>query len=308
MDPIFPTELEREIFELTAFLRPRWMSTLILVAQRVRTWIEPLLYRVLAIQGSRERRRDPGTTFRLSFASVDKILQSRLAVLRLRANLRHLRFPAYCPTDYLLQILTVCETVEDLVMGPTPEDMIILPLLYNLPLQRLTICWQSLFRAYAFDSESDQIVRMACASLLPTHLEIRDGGFSCTGWAGLAVMPRLTHLCVHGLSGLMVQILCTALQDCKALQALVVSLESRPHFASVRVMLDADGGALTADPRFILLLWAQYDSEYDDDWEACARGGGVDFWAVADRHIARRRSGETKDYIRRSDFGYVGFT
>ncbi|KAJ7863290.1 hypothetical protein B0H14DRAFT_3444159 [Mycena olivaceomarginata] len=43
-----PVELEREIFETAALSDPRSILTLILVAHRVKVWIEPLLYRVVS--------------------------------------------------------------------------------------------------------------------------------------------------------------------------------------------------------------------------------------------------------------------
>ncbi|KAJ7758120.1 hypothetical protein DFH07DRAFT_958467 [Mycena maculata] len=47
--PIFPPELEREIFETTAVLHPQTMPSLLRVARRVLIWIEPLLYTVLMV-------------------------------------------------------------------------------------------------------------------------------------------------------------------------------------------------------------------------------------------------------------------
>ncbi|KAJ7444647.1 hypothetical protein B0H11DRAFT_2249922 [Mycena galericulata] len=50
--PFLPPELEREIFELSAHLHPESAPKLLLVAHRVLTWIEPLIYRVISIQGN----------------------------------------------------------------------------------------------------------------------------------------------------------------------------------------------------------------------------------------------------------------
>ncbi|KAJ7636226.1 hypothetical protein FB45DRAFT_1055705 [Roridomyces roridus] len=47
-DPRLPRELERTIFEISATLsRPNRIPNLMLVAQRVRVWVEPSLYRVV---------------------------------------------------------------------------------------------------------------------------------------------------------------------------------------------------------------------------------------------------------------------
>ncbi|KAJ7171333.1 hypothetical protein C8R46DRAFT_1262683 [Mycena filopes] len=50
-----PPELERSIFEVAALSHPIGIPTLMLVAWRIRNWIEPLLYRVLWIGGKNTR-------------------------------------------------------------------------------------------------------------------------------------------------------------------------------------------------------------------------------------------------------------
>ncbi|KAF8647849.1 hypothetical protein AX16_006517 [Volvariella volvacea WC 439] len=47
LEPWFPPEIEREIFELAAMSNLRYAPTLVRVARRVRVWIEPMLYRVI---------------------------------------------------------------------------------------------------------------------------------------------------------------------------------------------------------------------------------------------------------------------
>ncbi|CAK5266550.1 unnamed protein product, partial [Mycena citricolor] len=42
-----PEDVERYIFEIGAFSNPRSISTYMLVARRVKIWLEPLLYRTL---------------------------------------------------------------------------------------------------------------------------------------------------------------------------------------------------------------------------------------------------------------------
>ncbi|KAJ7731797.1 hypothetical protein DFH07DRAFT_945088, partial [Mycena maculata] len=51
--PIFPPDLEREVFETAAILHFRTIPTLLLVAHRIFIWIEPLLYRVLEPSSSK---------------------------------------------------------------------------------------------------------------------------------------------------------------------------------------------------------------------------------------------------------------
>ncbi|KAJ6505230.1 hypothetical protein C8R45DRAFT_1181337 [Mycena sanguinolenta] len=49
-DPRLPPELERGIFEIAALARPIWIPALILVARRVKFWVEPLLYHVVLLK------------------------------------------------------------------------------------------------------------------------------------------------------------------------------------------------------------------------------------------------------------------
>lgn len=44
-----PTELEREIFETAARMRPGSALDLVLVARKVRTWIQPLIYEMVTL-------------------------------------------------------------------------------------------------------------------------------------------------------------------------------------------------------------------------------------------------------------------
>ncbi|KAF7368085.1 hypothetical protein MSAN_00874600 [Mycena sanguinolenta] len=52
-DPRLPPELERGIFEIAALAQPAWIPVLMLVARRVRIWVEPLLYRVVFLKEGR---------------------------------------------------------------------------------------------------------------------------------------------------------------------------------------------------------------------------------------------------------------
>ncbi|KAJ7814481.1 hypothetical protein B0H13DRAFT_1924806 [Mycena leptocephala] len=144
-----------------------------------------------------------------------------------------------------------------------------------------------------------------------THLEIRDWrdhDETLKGWEGIALIPRLTHLCFHELES-MISIIMLCLQHCKSLEVLVVACGTPLHIglmqerlASSRDTVTHDPrslvlrsqGPVTADPQFLVLLVPNYYQEAG--WEAFARGG-EDFWAVADRHVRKRRSGATDDYV-----------
>ncbi|KAJ7918923.1 hypothetical protein B0H13DRAFT_2320827 [Mycena leptocephala] len=279
--PEFPPELEREIFELAAFLYPRSMLTLLGVAQRVRTWIEPLLYRVLSIKhlGGHEptwEQPPADTTYRHSIEAMRKMILSRPAAF-LRGNVRHIRFPAACPSIVVEKMLRFCpgtvNVVATLVHLPT-----IVPLLARLPLQRLVVCWGTLL-----DRSCPKFIWL-------THLEIRDWpqGDCWDAWSGLALLPQLTHLAFHEIDT-MIPIFLGALQHCGFLQVLVMSCASQAHFDMSLRTLERSGNNITADLRFLMFLLENY--YHDEDWEECARGG-QDFWDTAEEHVRKRRSGK----------------
>ncbi|KAJ7208277.1 hypothetical protein GGX14DRAFT_454281 [Mycena pura] len=299
MDPKFPPELEQRIFELASVLHPRSMPKLLRVAQRVNTWIQPLLHRVLSIAapqpGLEPTGDDAAFTLRHPFTDIERLLAfvSKPASSSLRANIRHIRFPGTCLQQHVAQLLSACPAAVDVVLPLHTLPRSILALLQPLPLrpQMLSSCGKF---AYL------------------THLEIRDWREhheTFEGWEGLALIPRLTHLCFHELDA-MITVIMLCLQHCKSLAVLVVACSTPSHIhatqkrlESARDMLPGDPRFLvvpsrppvTSDPRFLVLLVRNY--YHDVGWEARARGGGEDFWAVADRHVRKRRSGATNDYV-----------
>ncbi|KAJ6521621.1 hypothetical protein DFH09DRAFT_1424685 [Mycena vulgaris] len=77
--PTLPPELEQHIFELAAISRPACIPTLMLVARRVKHWVEPLLYRTVVI-GFQPIPDLPGGGNPYAFA--DMVRTSSLALLR----------------------------------------------------------------------------------------------------------------------------------------------------------------------------------------------------------------------------------
>jgi hypothetical protein len=104
----------------------------------------------------------------------------------------------------------------------------------------------------------------------------------------------------------MISIIMLCLKHCKFLQVLVVACSIPSHIEMIQERLDSSRDMLpgdplflvlasrppvTSDPRFLVLLVRDY--YHDMGWEAWARGSGEDFWAAADRHVRKRRSGAT---------------
>ncbi|KAJ7775456.1 hypothetical protein B0H16DRAFT_1756818 [Mycena metata] len=288
MDPKFPPELERKILELTSALHPRSMPKLLLVAQRVKTWIQPLLYRVLSIAAS-----DPGLEhtgdnvvpiLRHPFADIERLLAfaSTPESSSLRENVSHLRFPSSCLPRHVTQLLSACPAAIDVVLPMHTLPGNILTLLQPLPLQRLVVYWRRLFPI-----EAARQMLSSCAKFTHlTHLEIRDWrehDEPLTGWQGLALIPKLTHIYFHELDW-MISVIMLCLQHCKLLEALVIACSTPSHIEMTQKRLES---SLPGDPLFLVL---------PSQPPACARDG-EDFWAAADRHVKKRRSGATNDYV-----------
>ncbi|KAJ6779209.1 hypothetical protein DFH09DRAFT_1404885 [Mycena vulgaris] len=65
-----PPELERQIFEIAALSRPVAIPTLMLVAWHVKTWLEPLLYRVVSLTDRPSMDRFPHSTSEILLRAV----------------------------------------------------------------------------------------------------------------------------------------------------------------------------------------------------------------------------------------------
>ncbi|KAF8883636.1 hypothetical protein CPB84DRAFT_186441 [Gymnopilus junonius] len=55
--PAFPPELEREIFEFAAYGFIECISTLVLVAKKVKEWVEPIRYNIIIATALNRRLR-----------------------------------------------------------------------------------------------------------------------------------------------------------------------------------------------------------------------------------------------------------
>ncbi|KAJ7863129.1 hypothetical protein B0H14DRAFT_3862997 [Mycena olivaceomarginata] len=245
--PIFPPELEREIFEIAVQSNTKIIPPLLLVARRVKTWLEPLLYPVIVF-------RDP-LPGHISFS-----LDGLLAVLRLKpldfaqTHIRHLFLPRRISErqDDLVPLLTMCSGVHNLktCFSPHPVDFT-----------------HALFA---------QI----------THLDLLDEvhGRWDTRWAGLAHIPHLTHLAFDlspSRTSNWEDVLHAALMHCSALQVLALMWspwlrdEMRHNRDEIRMLAQRD-------PRFVIVLL----TSHTHDWETGARGG-IDSWNRAEELVGQ---------------------
>ncbi|KAJ7737351.1 hypothetical protein B0H16DRAFT_1891686 [Mycena metata] len=264
MPPVLPMDIEREVFEATAYFHHKSIPTLLLVAHRVKKWVEPLLYRVVVFTHARVRNDD--FTTRLSIA-----LQSRTRSHSDSDLLRHVHHLLFTQTDSrpLHEVLAKCTAVQNLVLLHFPRDSGFLPLISGMPLRRLTTTLSDLFFPAPIDFAHPLFAHL-------THLELVDNfrQSDWDGWKGLALIPNLTHLAF--LFEIPAPIINGALADCPALQILII-LESWPTEVSVQ------------DPRFLIMK----APPLFEDWNIGARGGD-DLWVRAEKFIARRKSSEVE--------------
>ncbi|KAJ7447391.1 hypothetical protein FB451DRAFT_1536016 [Mycena latifolia] len=266
-DRRLPAELERQIFELAA-LTYGGHTNLLLVAHRVKIWMEFLLYRVLLIyRPGDESSRPPMARYR-------DLIHTKSPVF-VHDHVRHLFFVGIQPAEELAKILSVCGATVNVALsiftGPTAG---ILPLLGVLPLERFSAYLASLFT----DPTGPDFTHPLFSKL--THLDIRDPYLQ--GRPDFTRIPNLTHLSLRRTT-VSTTVSAAALAHCTSLQVLVILFHSQSALDQ-----SASGFAEVAtDPRFVMLVV----DDYKADWEVGARGG-EDYWVRAEEAIKRRSAAE----------------
>ncbi|KAJ7641912.1 hypothetical protein FB45DRAFT_901335 [Roridomyces roridus] len=278
--PLLPPELEQEIFVTAAYVTPLAIPKFMLVAWRVKLWVEPLLYRVVMLSGIDADNgwaldSESGYPFRCS----DSVLFARALAVppsTLRDSTQHL-FLVSADPDVIQPILSAASNVEDLWINNLNGDH--WPLVSAMPLRRLA-CNLEAFALPIIEFTHPMFSRL-------THLELTfvlhpDEDIWCTG---LAAIPTLTHLAYNNDLG-MLSLSPALLRVCNSLQALIfIALTHIPILD--RSTVDPHLRDLTRDPRFVQVVCMRYVR----DWQMGALKG-LDYWERADDFISRRRSGE----------------
>ncbi|KAJ7159752.1 hypothetical protein C8R46DRAFT_906451 [Mycena filopes] len=261
--PKFPPELEREIFEWTALRDPRSIPMLILVAQRVKIWVEPLLYRIIFL--SRFLTLDDAPT--VSAEVLRKTIHQKPADF-LRTSVHHL----YIDHNFAGRdsVLGACTGTRDLFLGfnVTP-DLSLLSAMSHLC--RLTAEVDLLFPGCPVD-----FAHPAFRNL--THLEILDRASEpeARTWARVfQCIPNLTHLAFSDFG--FCSILGPSVRVSQTLECLVFLCADEAQIAAAH--------AIVGDPRFV----ATGKVDFSLDWQRGARGK-QDYWARAMESIAKLRT------------------
>ncbi|KAJ6476343.1 hypothetical protein C8R45DRAFT_1102600 [Mycena sanguinolenta] len=265
LEPVFPLELEREIFEIAALSDSNTLPSLLRVARRVLEWIEPLLYRVIVLDGL--ARAD----------ACHRVLELKPTVLAIGVRHLFLNASSKWEEEDVHSLLRLCapQLLSLAVVAPLQQPTLIPILLHMVQLRRWVGSLKGLFGSYAAIDLSLPCFRTV------THMDIFDDfeddneGMIC---AALAALPCLTHLCLNGGS---LDLIPRLLVHCVQIQV-VVSM----HIGIIRVR-EIAANPPTADARFVV----SRTGSYWGDWELGAQGK-TDFWAAAEAFIARKRRGE----------------
>ncbi|KAJ7321878.1 hypothetical protein DFH08DRAFT_941795 [Mycena albidolilacea] len=182
-----PAELEHKIFELAAHAHSKSIPTLLLVARRVKIWLEPILYSMVVFCDL----IDGHVCFEpVQFSSV---IQSQ----EISEHVRRL-FASHELGPHLDLVLASCSAVQNLALDSSlwPDHLLFLS---TMPLRRLSTAIANAFPAITLmDRLEDALWEK---------------------WKGLALIPNLTHLAFLMQKSL--AIFQGALDACPALQVLV---------------------------------------------------------------------------------------
>ncbi|KAJ7461167.1 hypothetical protein FB451DRAFT_1096106 [Mycena latifolia] len=251
--PALPVELERAIFEICALSRPTSIPKLMLVASCAKEWVEPVLYRTIAVSSLRHTTDD--------YLVLPQ--QFLLRTMRTKPpkffhnNVRHL-FLGACPTGIVSSVLTVCTHVENLSIDINlgADDI---RLIASFPLQHLYTVFEPFLRALP--------PTHGLFSQL-THLDIVDkpdplpSPDAMGRWVTLSLMPRLTHLSFR--NHRFIRICGRLLETCESLSVLVSMSTSGIEHADRPILND-----LERYPRFVVLRC----NDFFDDWNFGIRLG-----------------------------------
>ncbi|KAJ7049183.1 hypothetical protein C8F01DRAFT_1184902 [Mycena amicta] len=253
--PILPLELEREIFLLTAEIHEGMRPVLLRVAQRVRTWIEPILYHTLQL--------DFLMTGQMAAVIARTKAQPIAAGFFLKTTVRHVIVdPLFC-TDIegLIQALKLCTgTTHFAFFGDWASLLTVLASMPNLT--HLGAFLRSLPVIHPADPVWQNL----------THLELFDKDIPA---AELARFPALTHLAIRILftnGWLDIEYL---LSHCQKLEVLVACFANHA------------GGFLTVPVRDIRFVATPSPLRWDES-ALC----GETIWTLADAFVRKKRLGQ----------------
>ncbi|KAJ6460826.1 hypothetical protein C8R47DRAFT_1202586 [Mycena vitilis] len=268
----FPPELERDIFETTAFQHPPEIPGLLRVCRRVHTWIEPLLYRIMDMTSISDRQ---------ALLSARKSKPPEF----LRNSVRNLFLVQISSSfeRWYKELLSDCTETSNLVIMISGAQDELLLTLHNLPLQRLALSVSQLYTAWGLAMETPFI------SL--THLDLTQeyeserGRYIRRNLSWLASLPSLTHLALppsmdHRDTFLQLPTQCPTL--------IVMIISSWSSAGQPNLLPFAQSLTSNTDLRVVVMMMGM---GFQQDWQLGICGGD-DYWKRAEMFVARKRAGE----------------
>ncbi|KAJ6476743.1 hypothetical protein C8R47DRAFT_1220225 [Mycena vitilis] len=276
LTPKLPADLERQIFEVASLVWPRSIPRFLLVAWRVNTWVEPLLYRIFIVHDARAYLRDKSRDGAGPLAIESSALRSLIHAQGPRffkAAVRHLLLGSHTLDETEeAYLLSTCSKVENLWCSAQTYATLAQ---IDMPLKRLHCRLNTLFEPKPIDFTHQLFASM-------THLEVFDlpVRLDVDVWAAVTHLPCLTHLAFNDDHYLPV---CrVVLQTSSALQVLALMVHNRAQTDAERWK-----GWNLMDVRFVAMVC----DEAVEDWIAGAHTG-ADYWSRAEEFIAKRKSAD----------------
>ncbi|CAA7270697.1 unnamed protein product [Cyclocybe aegerita] len=248
---------------------------MVLVARRVRQWLEPELYRII-------RSGDDGKVIPPLYKSnyphtVAGRTPDLERIARFGPHVRHILLQNR-PSEEIGKILQLCPNVRNLAIwiihGSCRHLVPILEVLKSL--RRLSFDPSYFFQDY-YDDWKVPLDLPAFSRL--THLEIINASPHWKKWKKLASMHALTHLALAGIvDGALVE---RILKECQHLELLVTFYLDKP---SMDLQI--------ASKRDLRAVQLRSVTNHLEHWECGARGG-EDFWVTAEK-VKRQRIEERR--------------
>ncbi|KAK7051752.1 hypothetical protein R3P38DRAFT_3172057 [Favolaschia claudopus] len=310
--PALPPELERPIFELCALSKPNFIPTLMLVAYRVKDWVEPLLYRIFTMNAHRSNfiaRHLPEFTP----DSLSVSLQ-RKPHTWFRTTVRHF---AYIEDNFFRDpieqtLIAICLDVEDLFLSSGTfgnrrfgrewvRHVEALPHLRRVTLHLLQEDQLHPFLASFASSSGHYYSSLTHLTLslnfgsssdhyyeFPDDLTPDPDSITALTARALSVLPHLTHL---SLNGYFITREVNEILQISTLLVIIFNFAYTYYPAWDRSLLT---DAVLSDDRVVVI--SPVEGDYFDlrRWGLGALSGlnGRDYWRDAEEFIEKRRTGE----------------